>query len=80
MTAFVRDLMKKGEDTMSIVILLTAEFQQMDGKVKEGWIEAVGQGIGIVEEGGNGAVGGKASKCGGEARRGDSEGFEPGAH
>lgn len=39
MTCFVKDLLRKGEDVKTIIILVEAEWPQMAGKVSKAWIE-----------------------------------------
>lgn len=39
MAAFVRNLLRHGEDTKSAIILLETEWPSMEGKVGLGWVE-----------------------------------------
>lgn len=46
MTAFVLQLLDKGEEAESVIILLETEFPQMMDRVSRGWIEEVRKGDG----------------------------------
>jgi len=41
MTSFVRDLVAKGEDPASIIILLETEWPKMEGKVGKEWVVGI---------------------------------------